>query len=338
MASRSWQTLANYESNELVRRDYSAKHGLKPSAEHAQEICAPFMQGRFFFESASVADRTVKPLLLYYGVLALARGLTLYLCRSLRDASLAPSHGLSVHDWQSVFGQQKPDIADLTICSGARGSFPELLRATGNRSLLRQNSSAINLKFKHADVPANSKFTLGDLAGRVPAIADTYSRWKQTSHCAPLSVKAVDGGNAQVSIRKKGYLTRAAADRIMTGAALQIEDSTACFYLIPDNLDALPGLSDLIPTDGFGIGDLYVIERYSGGVALSKICAALALSYVLGMLVRYYPSRWVGLLQNQSNDAARPTLFAAVSYLEGTFPDLVVEFLEETGPPEGRMS
>ena len=91
----AWEIIANYESHDVVRSLYQAKHGWKPNAAHCREIAAAFIQGRNYYAAATIADRSVKPLLLYYGIVALSRGLTLFLTRKRREAALAQSHGLS---------------------------------------------------------------------------------------------------------------------------------------------------------------------------------------------------------------------------------------------------
>ena len=143
MSAADWDILANYESYELVRRDYKSRHGRTPSARHAREIAAPFTHARSYFRSARQAELTVKPLLLYYGVISLSRGLTLMLTRGLREAALVPSHGLSVKDWGGQLAQDHPDFSALQVEVNTAGTFMELARATDFMSLLRINTSDI---------------------------------------------------------------------------------------------------------------------------------------------------------------------------------------------------
>src|SRR4051794_5975820 len=125
ITNKYWAELLNYQSHELVKRDYFHKHGREPNAAHIKEICSPFIQAQQYFYSANSSDRAVYPLLLYYGVISLARGLTLFLSRSLREAALSPSHGLSIHDWQKEFSNDIPDIANLKIRINGNGTFNE---------------------------------------------------------------------------------------------------------------------------------------------------------------------------------------------------------------------
>jgi len=73
-----WQRLALYESDDLVRRFYQERHNTKLSPAKARAIVAHFAQGRQYFFSARQADELIRPLLVYYGVLSLTRGLVLF--------------------------------------------------------------------------------------------------------------------------------------------------------------------------------------------------------------------------------------------------------------------
>jgi hypothetical protein len=77
------------------------------------------------------------------------------------------------------------------------------------------------------------------------------------------------------------------------------------------------------------MGQLYLVAKYGVGCSLSKIATLFLVSYMLGMLVRYFPSQWTALLTGGSRDAALPTVLSAIELLEADFPRLVVEFLEE---------
>ena len=67
---------------------------------------------------------------------------------------------------------------------------------------------------------------------------------------------------------------------------------------------------------------------------MSKAATLFALSYILGMLVRYYPTQWTALVHGQSADAALPTLSAAVDFIESEFPQVTLDFLlHRDGPP-----
>jgi len=81
------------------------------------------------------------------------------------------------------------------------------------------------------------------------------------------------------------------------------------------------------------IGTLVALRPMPGGLELSKLAMAFAASYALGMLVRYYPSHWVSMLQNVKHDGALPTLLAVLEHIEHDVPRMVAEFLERPSAP-----
>ena len=87
----TWYALREFETRDITSRTYKARHGLNLSAVKSREIASNFVQAREYFRSAAGADFTVRPLLLYYGVASLARGLTLFLDPAKRETSLKQS-------------------------------------------------------------------------------------------------------------------------------------------------------------------------------------------------------------------------------------------------------
>ena len=79
MEGKFWEILANYESSRLVRKKFKEVHGRELNAEKSREICTSFVQARGYMQATLVADRSVRPLLAYYGVLSLSRALILFL-------------------------------------------------------------------------------------------------------------------------------------------------------------------------------------------------------------------------------------------------------------------
>ena len=75
--TKAWDKLLEYETRDLVERFINEKFNRDASARQVLEITSNFIQGRENFINAKRAAITVKPLLLYYGVYALSRGLIL---------------------------------------------------------------------------------------------------------------------------------------------------------------------------------------------------------------------------------------------------------------------
>lgn len=78
--------------------------------------------------------------------------------------------------------------------------------------------------------------------------------------------------------------------------------------------------------EAFGEGFSYsmcIVEPFRNGDRLSEFLKLYVISYVLGMLARYFPSQWKGLLRNDAGGRAQPLLASAVRAIE---TELVKEF------------
>ena len=51
------------------------------------------------------------------------------------------------------------------------------------------------------------------------------------------------------------------------------------------------------------------------------------MSYALGMLVRYYPTHWIALINGGQGDALWPTISRAQHYAESVFPEMVAAYV-----------
>ena len=139
----TWYALREFETRDITSRSYKSRHTLDLSATKAREISSNFIQAREYFRNASEADFTVRPLLLYYGVASLSRGLTLFLDPKKRETCLKPSHGLRIYDWVQELSSGLSKIGNLRIRLTS-GLFHDLLTSTGNRFYFRHNSSGVN--------------------------------------------------------------------------------------------------------------------------------------------------------------------------------------------------
>lgn len=93
-----WNRLSLYESGDLARSLLRERHHRRPNESRSKEIAAHITQGRLYFEAAEQAATLIRPLLLYYGVLALSRAVVLFSDGSRREAALSEGHGLECLD------------------------------------------------------------------------------------------------------------------------------------------------------------------------------------------------------------------------------------------------
>lgn len=127
----SWERLSLYESRDLLSRFFQKRHGRQLAAEKAYENIAHLAQGRGFFASAQQSSELARPLLLYYGVYALSRGLILFLDARMGETSLSSSHGTEADSWQNALSLGIDQLPDLPL-KITGGTFAVLSRATSN--------------------------------------------------------------------------------------------------------------------------------------------------------------------------------------------------------------
>ena len=87
--TRMWQSLTLYENTDLVRDLYKRKHGGSMNATKSWEVASHFAHGRQYYQSAAGAGELVRPLILFYGTMALSRGLVLFLDTGAAGSGLA---------------------------------------------------------------------------------------------------------------------------------------------------------------------------------------------------------------------------------------------------------
>ena len=178
MTNQKWHEISRFESYDLARSWYQQTHQRQMNDAKTRQINAFFIQGREYFKSASSADMSVKPLLLYYGVLSLSRGAILLRNASKKGESLVPSHGLKEVNWRGTMSGGIKNILDLGI-QAERGTFLELVESIPNVHQAHYFSHQSRSK-------AVLQHNLGVIGfcttGEVLTLGDLLSRLKQTMH------------------------------------------------------------------------------------------------------------------------------------------------------------
>lgn len=334
MTVKAWAVLRDFESQDRVKHAYLSMHGRTPSTEHVREITAPFSHARCYFESERLADKAIRPLLLYYGVLNLSRGLVLALSRGLRETALSPGHGLACAGWAAEMQTQNPRFEELRLTAGQRGTFIELSRATARCTALRANSSVVNMMSRERGLLEGHTFSLGDILARIPHLERSNVAWRNISLCSPWSTASKSAGRAVLRIPRSNrpFVNRAYCDSLFanTSFSFSAEERAQFLYEGPDDFSQVPGITD--HPDLLGIGALWLVARYPGDVWLSRLEGLFSIAYSLGMIVRYFPKQWTALLKGQISDRSLPTLLEAIELVASLFPIAAADLISNPAP------
>lgn len=336
LISESWRILSNYESVELILKMYSRCHNEEISRGHAREIASAFVHARSYFSAAATSNITIKPLILYYGVMALSRGAYLFLKRGASASSIEAGHGLSPSHWRRVLSAENPNFASLKVGFQSKGSFTELNDAVAGASLLRHGSSELTHVFPASREDLVGKhISLGEIVLRIPDLRDNVIRWKNKLLVTPTEIN--DNGdevNFRIIKNTYGLGEYRVYNKIFCNSIYNKihEDDLSVNYIGPKESDKIIGATDFVDRNfgNFfsGTGDIWLYPRYCGDFTLAKLPTLFVLSFILSLLVRYHPNSWTSLLSGIIEDSALPTLLSATAHVELEFPRVLVDHLE----------
>lgn len=331
MTDKSWNKLLEFETRDLVERYMKKRHGRSASARQVLEITSNFIQAREYFINAKNSAISVKPLLQYYGVTALTRGLILAISPKTSEASMKPSHGLDAHNWRESLSKKKFEDLAITIRSG---TFYELLKATSNKSYFKNNSSAVSWKIEFEIPKEGEKILFIDLIKTISDISEEFESCFQEKLCfvklekfRPLS----DSNEYEYTVQKYSNNENAISE---------IFPKKNFENLIKVSNNQIVATDKLIPQfsqrfyDNFnaGIGEIVLTKAIDKDIQLNTLAQFYSLSFFLGMLSRYYPSDWISISRTEKGDAIYPLFIKAIDLIENYFPLTVLEFLQ--GPYE----
>lgn len=363
-----WRALSLYESRDIVKRRFKERHERSINDGNARAISSSFVQGRQYFEGALLAGELVRPLLIYYGVLALTRGLILMLQASKTESSLKPSHGLSARNWQQILRTQEPligDLKSLTVRAERTGTFPELALATCNHERISSywdDHKALFEKLTPRDprehsfwyrmgtirYPVGMVFTFEDIVRRLPDLSSLYfdtleqpsachfAKFTETSHFTPDEGVGAPTLRIQVSSSEKPIEFKRFAEQLNltkqnVHKVTDLGNGTFRFHLEPVSGRSMISLLPWILTDMRG--ERYMVEALNGEF-LSTLSLLYSAAFFTGMLARYHPATWQSLSSQRGGDAMLPLLRASVDVIESRFPREILELLERIVPPE----
>ena len=326
-----WQRLLGLESHDIVQMRFEQIHARKLNARRAAEINAAARQAREYFRNANASDYSVRPLLTFYGVACLARALFLLMKANGGEEGLKAGHGLETKGWRNVMNgsvvEDLKKIEELKIVTRS-GLFSDFLVQVKNTTLVYYRSGATIGHCEYGHPGTGVEISLGDLFSRIPDL------WRDYSSVSEPQFASVSEFSNSV---EKGLEVKLAGDRAsaVAGAYGKLGYAVAgdgqCHLVTCDSPTVSREPPMFVHTHVQkmmgAIPLLYLAVPFRGGARFSQLCITFILSYALGMLVRYYPTHWISLINGGQGDRLWPTVNRAQQYVENIFPELVAEYV-----------
>jgi len=321
-----WHFLREFESKELVKRYIHKKYQYELNSTKALEINSAFIQGREYFTSCLKADISVRPLLQYYGVVALSRGLILILNKGARENNIVPSHGLKIKNWSDV---NKSGKIENVILKVSNGTFYELIKVTNNKSYFRFGSGGINWQVVY-DIPSSEvEFSLKEISYCFPDLNLSVKSWLdlEVPSRSLNSFKHVEnkyeleiGGKYDINIFELIFPKTHYNN-------IEINESANSCNVRFDH-DQVPNLSQKWESAFQVIGDPFVVPPFKNGFFLNDISTMYSAAFIFGTISRYYPSTWNNINKGISNDSVLPFAFNFMDFIQDKFPQTIMDFIK----------
>lgn len=336
MNNEVWQQLFSLENRDLTCKWFKRIHSRELNAQRTHEINAAAKQAREYFRNASNSHYSVRPLLTFYGVASLSRSLLLLLSNSGGEATLKAGHGLGTVDWHSFMsGDVTAGLQNLRYLKirTQAGLFSDFVEATANRISIHVNSSAVDGRLSY-NIPAHpQELSFDDLLSRIPDLQKDYLNISDVVRYAPI--------NEMTYTKEAGFRAVVKADEFSQFQTIYeslgytlVPNAESTFIILTCDTKTfennLPMFIHTYVNKMFGsIPSLHLAEPFPANVIYSQLCVTYMVSYILGMLVRYYPTHWMSLIQGHKGDSLWPTMNRAQHLVEQTFPELVIELLSD---------
>ncbi|MFO7969842.1 MAG: YaaC family protein [Candidatus Izemoplasmatales bacterium] len=325
--NKIWNELLQYETRDLVERFVNKRHGKALNANRALQINSNFIQGRAYFESAEKASFTVRPLLQYYGVMALSKGLILSLDYSKTEAQLKSSHGLEVKNWKEIIKSKQYENLEITI---GNGTFWELISVTKNSNYLRANSTKINYYAPMTPSKIGNIFTLKQLINYFPDLRKEYFSWiEEELAFEVLRSVNIDSSKDKVEVLLNGEIDKKKLELYFHRNHCpdwKIGYSGINTLIVFDKKEWFPNVTQMWHSS-HDIGDACIVPTLPNDIGLNMISSLYMISYVLGMMARYFPTAWISLKRSEKGDKIYPFVYRILDFIHEKFPIIILDFL-----------
>ncbi|MBY6050030.1 YaaC family protein [Vannielia litorea] len=324
-----WSKLSWLESQDAVGTSYERLHKRSLNTRRRLEITAAAKQAREYFVQASRSDLSVRPLLTFYGVSSLSRACVLLIGKHEGESSLQTGHGLRQVGWRNKLnGNLATALEGLNALSveTCDGLYLDLAKHTNNQNCLHTNSSAVDWSVSYEVPQSGQCVSLESLVSRMPDLKEELttsgieSRFEMVNNISYSqdSGLLIKKGNKKSSSVFLAYEELGYTRNSDVGSE-KLSCSSDIFAKSPVQL--LNSLVDL----PFPVPNLFLVEPLWGGV--SQICFTFKISFILGMLARYFPTHWMNLINGAKGDRHRSIIIKCQRVVEVTFPFLIEELI-----------
>lgn len=332
MNSEVWQKLLSLESQEVVKNLFSKMHKNKLNTRRAKEINSSAKQAREYFRNASNSDFSVKPLLSFYGISSLSRSLILLMNKNGGEERLSVGHGLATEGWSRILAgdlnKALEGIGELKIRTTS-GLFTDFIRETENRMNFHVNSSNVDWSFNYP-IPQNTTISLSQILSRLPDLYQDILHLSEETNYASINNFTYNQDGFICNVLTKNFKSLKTW-YVENGFEILENSEWTTIKSTCENFEARkPQFTHSYVQKSFGsIPSLFLSKPFEHDVFYSQLGITYMASYYLGMLVRYYPTQWIQLINGGAGDNYWPIINRLHGYVEQAFPELVIELILE---------
>lgn len=336
-----WQYLKRYQNIDFVVKKLKVDYPGMSAAlreKKAQHVADCIRQGEAYFTTASASDLSIKPLILYYGMLSLVKALMLCGDNNLTlDNNVLRSEGLVTHGLSHATRDANDELVrdDVT-------KILEEFCYTSSKDGANTVFSLLHECWSSAKPASGLRFEVGDLAAMHPSSWRSYADYTGNP---PKYFPAESSFRTPATGREHfimfdtsfNFLTyQATIPNVSQGftileikmprlASLYDHDSTYTPYGFTSK--HMPSsLEDYQAVYRASTGESYTMQDCSAGIALHPIEVEFVMLFMLGSLTRYAPQKW---LKNVLYDGggAMFVIEGFINSVAQSFPKMILEEL-----------